>query len=37
LTIGNQRFRNLIAFAKAHGLPREEEFWQKSLDALAQK
>jgi archaemetzincin len=32
-----KRFKDLIAFAKAHGLPREEEFWQKSLDALAQK
>ena len=29
-----KRFKELIAFAKAHGLEREEAFWQKSLAAL---
>ena len=29
-----KRFKELIAFAKAHGLEREEVFWQKSLAAL---
>jgi archaemetzincin len=32
-----KRFRDLVAFAKAQGLAREAEFWQKSLNALAQK
>ena len=32
-----KRFKDLIAFAKAHGLAREAEFWQKSLSAIEQK
>jgi archaemetzincin len=29
-----KRFKELAAFAKAHGLAREEEFWRKSIEAL---
>jgi archaemetzincin len=29
-----RRFKDLIAFAKAHDLTREEEFWQRSLATL---
>ena len=32
-----KRFKELIVFAKAHGLEREEAFWQKSLAALQGK
>ena len=32
-----KRFKELIVFAKAHGLTHEQQFWQKSLSAMQQK